>query len=171
MAAGRQIESDILTTNAWHHRTDALSSLAVLAGVLAAWIKPSWRFMDAYVAMGVSFFILKVAVDFSRGAIRDLTDTAPPEEMRRRLYEEAHKVEGVMGVHDFRSRTLGRHVHVSLHVEVEPTISVLEGHKIATRVESALKREAPEVSDVAVQVNPCGLCPHRDECHPKDKPF
>jgi cation diffusion facilitator family transporter len=74
---GRRIKSAAVTANAWHHRSDALSSVAVLIGVTAAQIKPDWHILDAYAALLVTFFIVKVALEILRDALREITDTAP----------------------------------------------------------------------------------------------
>jgi len=77
MLAGRRMKSQLVVANAWHHRSDALSSVAVLAGVALAQVKPSWQIFDAVAALLVSFFILKVGLDIMGNTFRELSDAAP----------------------------------------------------------------------------------------------
>jgi len=82
---GRRIRSQAVIANAWHHRSDALSSVAVLIGVTGAQIRPGWHILDAYAALLVSFFIVKVGIDVLGGAMREFADTAPKPEMIERI--------------------------------------------------------------------------------------
>jgi cation diffusion facilitator family transporter len=151
---GRRIKSQAVMANAWHHRSDALSSVAVLLGVAGARINPSWHMLDAYAALIVSFFILKVAFDILRETLREFVDTAPGPEVLERIRECTLKVEGVIETHDLRVRTLGGLHQMETHIVVDGRLSVTEGHLIAKAVEKCLLEEVPDLDRVIVHVDP-----------------
>jgi cation diffusion facilitator family transporter len=151
---GRRIRSRVVMANAWHHRSDALSSVAVLLGVAGARIKPSWHILDAYAALIVSFFILKVALDILRDTLREFVDTAPEPEVLDRIRQCTRNVEGVIETHDLRVRTLGGLHQMETHIVVDGRLSVTEGHLIAKVVEKCLLEEVPDLDRVIVHVDP-----------------
>jgi cation diffusion facilitator family transporter len=151
---GRRIKSQVVMANAWHHRSDALSSVAVLLGVAGARIKPSWHILDAYAALIVSFFILKVALDILRDTLREFIDTAPEPEVINRIRQCTLNVEGVIETHDLRVRTLGGLHQMETHIVVDGRLSVTEGHLIAKAVEKCLMDEVPDLDRVIVHVDP-----------------
>ena len=104
---GRRLRSNLIVANAWHHRSDSLSSVAVLIGVSGAIIRPSWHVLDAYAALLVSFFIVKVGLDTVRESLREFTDTAPSADILNTISACARGVPGVLDVHDLRVRTSG----------------------------------------------------------------
>ncbi len=151
---GRRIKSSAVVANAWHHRSDALSSVAVLLGVAGAQINPSWHILDAFAALVVSFFILKVALDILRDTLREFVDTAPEPEVLDNIRECVHKVDGVLNMHDLRVRTLGGLHQMETHIVVDGRLTVAEGHRIAKAVESCLLEEVPDMDRVIVHVDP-----------------
>jgi cation diffusion facilitator family transporter len=151
---GRRIKSRAVMANAWHHRSDSLSSVAVLLGVAGARIKPSWHILDAYAALIVSFFILKVALDIIRDTLREFVDTAPEPEVLDRISQCTRKVEGVIETHDLRVRTLGGLHQMETHIVVDGRLTVTEGHLIAKAVEKCLHEEVPDLDRVIVHVDP-----------------
>lgn len=153
---GRRIKSPVVVANAWHHRSDALSSIAVLIGVTAAQIKPDWHILDAYAALLVSFFIVKVALDILRDMFREITDTAPDPEVIERIMKCIRSVSNVIAVHDLRARTIGGRHEVSVHVVVDPNLTVIEGHNTAQEVERCLLGEIEDVGEITVHVDPVG---------------
>ncbi len=151
---GRRIKSLALIGNAWHHRSDAFTSVAVLIGVTAAYIKPSWYLADAYAALIVTIFILKVGIDLAWGAIKQVVDTAPDRKVLNQLVAIAGKVEGVWQVHDLRARYSGSQIFVEMHIVVDPELTVREGHKIAATVKYYLINEIADVTRVIIHVDP-----------------
>ena len=149
---GRREQNTVLIANAWHHRSDAISSLLVLVGVGGAllWQLP-W--LDAVAALVVAAMVLKVAVQILVDALADLTDQALSEEERQRLLDHVSHVEGVVAFHEMRTRHFGGRALVDLHVQVTPYISVSEGHQIAERVRWALRRKEPRLIDVMVHID------------------
>ena len=153
---GRRIRSPAVMANAWHHRSDALSSIAVVLGVSAALIRPSWHILDAVAALLVSFFIARVGVQVGWAALREIVDTAPSAEVVERIAEHIRGVEGVRGAHDVRVRSVGGLYHVQVHVLVAGNLTVREGHRIADRVTARLESGIDPIGDVAVHVDPEG---------------
>ena len=151
---GRRIKSSLIIANAWHQRSDALSSVAVLLGVAGANIKPSWHILDAYAALCVSFFIIKVGLDILKGTVREFTDTAPAREILNKIRESAIGVDGVSAMHDLRVRTSGGLHQMEVHIMVDGELTVNEGHRIAKAVEHTLRRDVPDIDRVIVHVDP-----------------
>jgi cation diffusion facilitator family transporter len=151
---GRRIKSSLIVANAWHHRSDALSSVAVLIGVTGTLIRPSWHALDGYAALLVSFFIIKVGLDILRESIREFTDTAPPPEILDSISSCARGVPGVLDMHDLRVRTSGGLYQMEAHIVVDGQLTVFEGHRIAKAVETCLAEEVGDLDRVIVHVDP-----------------
>ncbi len=151
---GRRLKSQLIVANAWHHRSDALSSIAVLLGVGGTLIKPSWHILDACAALIVSFFIIKVGLDILWKTLREFTDTAPRPEILEKLMQLSRAVEGVMDAHDLRVRTSGGFYQAEIHIVVDGQLTVVEGHRIAKTVERCLEQEMDALDRVIVHVDP-----------------
>ena len=151
---GRRIKSSAIVANAWHQRSDALSSVAVLLGVAGAHIKPSWHILDSYAALCVSFFIIKVGLEILWGAISEFTDTAPQPEILSKIRQCTLSVDGVIDMHDLRVRTSGGLHQMELHIVVDGRLTVTEGHRIAKAVESCLAEEVADLDRIIVHVDP-----------------
>jgi len=156
---GRVIKSTVLVANAWHHRSDALSSVAVLLGVAGALIKPNWHILDAYAALVVSFLIAKVGLEVLWGSIREFIDSAPKPEVLEKIRLCAAGVEGVIDLHDLKVRTSGGLFQMVLHVVIDGNLTVTQGHGIAKDVERCLEVEFEELSEVIVHVDPSSDAP------------
>jgi cation diffusion facilitator family transporter len=151
---GRRIKRPLIIANAWHHRSDALSSVAVLLGVTGTLINPSWHILDSFAALLVSFFIVKVGLEILRNSLREFTDTAPPPEILDKISRCTRNVEGVLDMHDLRVRTSGGLYQMETHIVVDGQLTVVEGHKIAKAVESCLAEEIEDLDRVIVHVDP-----------------
>lgn len=151
---GKKIKSKAIQANAWHHRSDALSSVAVLAGVVAANIKPEWCVLDAYAALVVSLLIIKVGIDFIWSSILEFTDTAPSAEVVEHIRSCALDVKGVIDVHDIKVRSSGGLYQMELHIVVLGWLTVIDGHRIAKEVESCLHKEVEELDRIIIHVDP-----------------
>lgn len=151
---GRRIKSSAIVANAWHQRSDALSSVAVLLGVAGARIKPSWHILDSLAALLVSFFIVKVGLEILWNTFREFTDTAPQPEILNKITECIRTVEGVIDMHDLRVRTSGGLYQMETHIVVDGQLTVAEGHRIAKAVEICLAEEIADLDRVIVHVDP-----------------
>ena len=128
--------------------------MAVLFGVTGALIKPTWHILDAFAALIVSFFIIKVGLDILRKTLREFTDTAPHPEIIKKIMQCAMSVAGVEDAHDLRVRTSGGLYLVEIHIAVDGNIPVVEGHRIAKIVEHCLIAEMEDLERVIVHVDP-----------------
>lgn len=151
---GRRIKSRLIVANAWHHRSDAFSSLAVLLGVAGTLINPDWHILDSFAALLVSFFIVKVGLDILWGSLREFTDVAPHPEILSKITHCTHSVEGVIDMHDLRVRTSGGLYQMETHIVVDGQLTVTEGHKIAKAVEFCLTEEVEDLDRIIVHVDP-----------------
>jgi cation diffusion facilitator family transporter len=151
---GRRIKSQLIVANAWHHRSDALSSVAVFIGVAGTQINPSWYILDSFAALLVSFFIVKVGLEILRDALREFTDTAPKPEIIRKIRQCALSVNGVIDTHDLRVRTSGGLYQMEIHIVVDGQLTVLEGHNIAKAVEGCLVEDVGNFGSIAIHVDP-----------------
>jgi cation diffusion facilitator family transporter len=151
---GRRIKSQLVVANAWHHRSDAFSSVAVLLGVAGTLINPSWHILDSFAALLVSFFIIKVGLDIFRNSLREFTDTAPHQEILNKISDCIRSVEGVFDMHDLRVRTSGGLYQMETHIIVDGQLTVTEGHGIAKAVESCLTEEFEDLDRVIIHVDP-----------------
>ncbi len=150
--AARALKSELLLANAWHHRSDALSSLAVLAGLAGA--KAGAPLLDPVAAILVALLVAHAAWGILRPALGKLTDEALPEEEIQGLLKEAAQVEGVRDVHDLRARWMGGFLLVDLHVLVDPRLTVSEGHRVGEALKKALTGKVPHLAEVIVHVEP-----------------
>jgi len=151
---GRRVKSPAILANAWHHRSDAFSSVAVLLGVAGARLKPSWHILDAYAALVVSFFIIKVGLDILKDSMREFTDTAPEPEILDTIIRCTRDVDGVMDMHDLKVRTSGGLYQMEVHIVVDGHLTVAEGHRIAKAVERGLVEEVGDFDRIIVHVDP-----------------
>jgi cation diffusion facilitator family transporter len=151
---GRRMKSQLIVANAWHHRSDVLSSVAVFVGVAGTQINPSWHFLDAFAALLVSFFIVKVGLGILRDALREFTDTAPRPEIIGKIEGCALSVNGVVGTHDLRVRTSGGKYQMEIHIVVDGQLTVIEGHQIAKAVEGCLVEDVGNFDSITIHVDP-----------------
>jgi len=151
---GRRVKSSALLANAWHHRSDALSSVPVALAVLATRIWPSWGFLDHVAAVIVCVLIVYAAWQIAWPALRQLSDIGAATEHRQAILDLARRTEGVGAVHALRTRYLGPGLQVDLHVQVDPNLTVRDGHDIAGAVKRRLLDDGPEVVDVLVHLEP-----------------
>jgi cation diffusion facilitator family transporter len=142
-----------VVANAWHHRSDAFSSVAVVLGVGAAMIRPDWHILDACAELLVAILVAKVGVDIGRQAIREMIDTAPDQEVVDAMRAVSVAIEGVEGAHDLKVRSSGGLYHVQIHVEVDGEMTVAEGHAITVEVTRRIRERFPETAEVIVHLD------------------
>lgn len=151
---GRRIRSQLVVANAWHHRSDALSSIAVFLGVGGTMVHPSWHLLDAFAALLVSFFIVKVGLEIIASSLSELTDAAPAPEVVRKIESCALSVDPVQAAHDLRVRSSGGRYQVEIHIVIDGMLPVRQGHAIAKTVENCIKEEITDVDRIIVHVDP-----------------
>ncbi|WP_018924157.1 cation diffusion facilitator family transporter [Salsuginibacillus kocurii] len=155
---GKKYNSEALITDAWHHRSDVFSSLAVLIGVSAALIgqglEVSWLlYADLVAGIFVSILIMRMAWKLGKESIHNALDHVLHDEDTVHMREVAAKVPGVLQMDEFHAREHGHYVIVDIKISVDPMITVEEGHTIGKQVKTELLKEA-RVKDVLVHINP-----------------
>ena len=151
---GQTLKSAALTANAWHHRSDAISSIPALIAVVTASLNPNWALVDHLGALLVALIILKVSWDILAPAYAVLTDRGASKRDRENIISIARSIRGVKRIHAVRTRRYGSGFHVDLHVHVDGEISVHKGHNICRSVKRALLDNGPDVLDVVVHLEP-----------------
>jgi cation diffusion facilitator family transporter len=152
---GRHVESTAVQTDAWHHRSDALTSAAAFIGISVALIGGTgWQSADDWAALFACAVIAANGIRLLRPAFYEIMDTAPRGKIVTSIRRVARSVPGVMQVEKCRVRKMGLDFYVDLHVGVDGSISVHEGHKIAHRVKSAIQQSDPRIADVLVHIEP-----------------
>jgi len=157
---GRKYANHALVASAWHHRSDAFSSVVAAAGIGAAVLGgPRWAFLDHVTAIVLAAFLLVIAVHIIRDSLRKLSDRAPHPEVQNKLRAAIAGMSGVQSFHAFRARQAGAGnlIEMDVHVQVDPDLSVRQGHDIATKVERDLRAAFPDVTSVVVHIEPQGL--------------
>jgi cation diffusion facilitator family transporter len=151
---GREVRSPALVANAWHHRSDAISSVPAAIAVAVSLIVPEWAVVDRVGAIVVCLLILQVAWRILRPALDQLVDAGAPADDCLRIERLALEVDGVEAAHAVRTRYVGASLAVDLHIEVDGGLSVAEGHAIAKAVRRKLVDDGPDVADAVVQIEP-----------------
>lgn len=161
-ARAGEARSPALEANAWHHRSDAFSSIPAVLAVGTEMVLPRLNWVDRLGVLIVCIFILKAAWEIFHPALQQLVDAGAPAPVQGELAELALQVDGVHSAHALRTRYLGPMLAVDLHIEVDGGLSVREGYRIAREVRRLLMKEGPGVSDVMVQVEPLRRPPESD---------
>ncbi len=152
---GRELHSTSLQADAWHHRSDAITSLTAFVGILiAVMLGEGFEKADDWAALVASGFIVYNAFRIFRPALGEIMDEHQYEQMDQRIREVSLKVEGILATEKCYIRKAGMEYHVDLHAIVRGSISVRKGHDLAHELQNELKREIPEISQVMVHIEP-----------------
>lgn len=152
---GKELGSDAVIANAWHHRSDAISSLGTLAGIGGAMaLGPSWRILDPIASVVVSLFIIKAGYDIIRPAMNELLDSSLPKDQTEELKRIITDVPGIDGFHNLRSRKIGNAIAVDVHIKMDGSMRLDEAHEIASMVESRIRENFGATSIVNVHMEP-----------------
>lgn len=152
MVVAKKHKSNMLRANAWHHRTDSISSVIVLFGIGGTML--GLGYLDAIAAIGVALLIGKIGWDLCVQSIRELVDTALDPERIEAIENTIQAVPGVQELHMLRTRQMGGNALVDVHIQVQPKLSVSEGHYVSEKVRAALIKHVDEVTDVMVHIDP-----------------
>ena len=148
----RDINSDLLKANAWHHRTDAFSSIVVVIGIIGS--ANGYFFLDSVAAIIVGILIIYIGWQLGFEATKELVDTSIDQEDIKALRFALSEIKGVNSVHTLRTRKVGHKKSADVHVQVNPFLSVSEGHIISVSVERVAKECIEELDDVTVHIDP-----------------
>jgi cation diffusion facilitator family transporter len=155
LARGKEIGSLALKADAWHQRSDVVTSVAALTGILVAWIGgPAWNHADSWAAMLASLWLVGTGLWLLGPTLHELMEGSVDPSLLTFIRETSLDCPGIKGVDKVWVRKLGMRLMVDMHVIVDPAISVKEGHDLAHAVKAKLQHELPQVRDVMVHVEP-----------------
>ena len=152
MRAAKQTKSSLLAANAWHHRSDAISSIVVFIGVGGSLL--GFPYLDAFAALAVAVMIVKIGWDQTWSAVRELIDTGLEPQKIKAIKRVIKQVEGVKSMHMLRSRRMAGTSLIDVHIEVDSHLSVSEGHHIGYYVRMRLMEEHESIGDVMIHIDP-----------------
>lgn len=152
---GKRLNSSALMANAWHHRSDAISSVATLIGVsLSYFLGEQWRILDPIASIVIAVLILISAIKIALPSINELLEISLPQDEIKKIYNIIKGVNGVRRVHNLRCRNNGHSLIIDVNIHVEPEITVRTGHAIATDVEEALHQALEPDLIIYVHIEP-----------------
>ena len=155
MVKARQLNSQAVEANAWHHRSDALSSVGTAIGIGGAiFLGQRWTVLDPLASVIVGAFIVKVAIELLGRGIGDLLEQSLPDEIETEILQLAATVPGISEPHDLRTRRIGDHYAIELHILVDGDIPLREAHDRASEVEQLLRNHYGDNTHVVVHVEP-----------------
>jgi cation diffusion facilitator family transporter len=152
MIVARRLRSNMLRANAWHHRSDAVSSIVVVVGI--AGTMAGLPYLDSVAAVLVGLMIAKIGWELGWNSLRELVDTALKPEELTEIRETILSVAGVKSMHKLRTRRMGGKGLINVHIVVDPKVTVSEGHQISENVRNRLKDEVVDILDVTVHIDP-----------------
>lgn len=152
---GDKAQSTAVITDAWHHRSDAITSAATGVGIAIALIcGPGYEAADDWAALLASGIIILNAIRLFRPALAEVMDAAPGNGMEQQVRDAALAVRGVTGLDVCNVRKMGLHYYVDLHVLVDGDLPVRDGHEIAHRVKDAIRKAQPRIHDILIHIEP-----------------
>lgn len=152
---GRKINSNAVIANAWHHRSDAFSSIGTAMGIGGAIaLGESWSVLDPMAAVIVSFFIMKVSVQLLKPCVDELTEKSLPDEIEKEICLIAENTPGVSAIHNLRTRRIGNHYAIEMHVRMDGHLTLYEAHAKASVIENKLKEKYGNETHVGIHVEP-----------------
>lgn len=152
---GRKYNSQAVIANAWHHRSDALSSIGTAAGIGGAiLLGPDWTVLDPVAAVVVSFFIMRVSIKLLIPCIDELLEKSLPEDVEREIEQIVLSVGGVTEPHHLKTRRIGNNYAIEVHVRMDGNITLYKAHETASAIEHKLKERFGEDTHVGIHVEP-----------------
>lgn len=153
--AGRKINSQAMIANAWHHRSDSFTSIAVLVGIGGAIVLGrNWTILDPIAALLVSVFIFKFSLSTFRESIDELLEASLGEELQNNIMKLTSGVSGAYKPHNIKTRKIGNNIAIDMHIKVDPKISITEAHDIASLVEERLQETYGVDTFISIHVEP-----------------
>ncbi len=152
---GRSTNSPAVVANAWHHRSDAFSSMGSLIGIAGAIILgQKWTILDPVASCGISIAIIVVAVKMAIPSLSELLESSLPEDTENEIIKIASSINGVKDIHNLKTRRNGISTIIDAHIVVDPSISITEAHDIATEVEEALSLRFGNETQISIHIEP-----------------
>lgn len=151
----KKLNSKAVEANAWHHRSDALSSISTAVGIGGAiFFGQRWAILDPIASVVVGAFIVKVAFDLLKHGIGDLMEQSLPDKVEDEIMQMVAELPGVVEPHNLRTRRIGNHYAIELHIRMDGDISLREAHDKASEIEDLLRKQYGEETHVAIHVEP-----------------
>lgn len=151
----KRANSPVVIANAWHHRSDALSSVGALAGIGGAMILgDKWTILDPIASCCISIAIIVVAIKMALPSLAELLETSLPDEIEKDIISIANSVQGVDDIHELKTRRNGISYIIDAHIVVNPHISITEAHNIATDVENAIREKYGNETQINIHIEP-----------------
>lgn len=155
LSQGKKINSPILIANAWHHRSDAFSSIATLVGVAGSmFLGKNGLIFDPLAAILVSFYICKTGYDVIKDSSNELLERSLPIETEKEIREIIKSVQGIEGVHNLKTRKIGNRIAIEAHTEMDGKITLEEAHRIASMAEKQLKKKYGRKTHIGLHMEP-----------------
>ncbi len=152
---GKRVNSPAMITNAWHHRTDALSSIGSAIGIGGAMLLGGkWVVLDPIVGCVISVFIIIIAIKMAMPALHELTEGSLPEDVENDIVSIIESTDGVENVHALKTRQNGPVIILSAHIVVDPNITVSEAHKITVDAETAVREKFGKETLISIHIEP-----------------
>lgn len=152
---GKRLNSQAMIANAWHHRSDAFSSIGTALGISGAiFLGEKWRILDPLAGIIVSFFILKVAWQIAKPSIDELLDSSLPESTGTEIGNIITSTQGVEDFHNLRTRRIGETISVEVHIKVNSQLTVESSHQIASSIERSVRSRFGNLAHVIVHIEP-----------------
>ena len=152
---GNQTNSQAVIANAWHHRSDVYSSFGTLMGISGAiFLGQKWVILDPLAAIIVSFFIFKIAIKITRDTLLELIETSLPREHEDEIIELASMVNGVHDPHELKTRKIGNHIAIDIHIKVKNNLNIEEAHSITIDLEKTLRKAYGEETHISIHTEP-----------------
>ena len=152
---GKNLNSQAVVANAWHHRSDAFSSIGTLIGIGGAiLLGEKWRILDPLAAIVVSAFIIKVAADLLKPCVDELLERSLPAETEKRILDIIASFPEVSLPHHLRTRRIGNHIAIEVHLRMDGKTSLEDAHTVATNVERHLKAEFGPDTHIGIHMEP-----------------
>jgi cation diffusion facilitator family transporter len=155
IVVGKRINSKVVVANAWHHRSDAFSSIGTVIGISGAiFLGPRWVILDPVAAILVSFFILRVAFFISLDSLAELIETSLPKQQEREIIKLAESVDGVHYPHDLKTRKIGNDIAIDLHINVKRDLNIEDAHDITVELEKCLRNKYGQDTHISIHTEP-----------------
>ena len=152
---GKELGSKAVVANAWHHRSDAFSSIGTLIGIAGAiFLGEKWRVLDPIAAFVVSVFIIKVAIDLVKPCIDELLEKSLPNEVEDRILSIVTAFPGVDSPHHLRTRRIGNNIAIEIHIRMDGAMSLKDAHDITKKIEAAIKNEFGAATHIGIHMEP-----------------
>ncbi|MGA1821917.1 MAG: cation diffusion facilitator family transporter [Thermoplasmatota archaeon] len=163
VSVGRKIDSKAIVANAWHHRTDSLSSIATLAGIGGAiLLGGSWTVLDPLAAVIVSVLIVKVGISITKDGLNEFLEASLDRETEDEIMDIISGTPGILTAHDLKTRRIGKNIAIDVHVHVKEDLTIVTAHNISTVAMNRLRERFGDQTHVSIHVEPddhCSKCP------------